>query len=280
MPSCMINGREMHYLDQGEGFPLLFGHCYLWDSRVWQNQFDFLSKYFRCIAPDAWSHGQSEVITEYESGLDQLVEDNRALMQHLEIERYSIVGLALGAIWGSRLAIKYPDEVASLTMMAGTLEQERPETAQFYKNLMSSAGNIEELHSSVIDAVVKIYFCSQTQERHPALVETFRFDLMFLTPEQVKGVVALGLEICNRTTIVTLADQIRCPTLILSGDSDLVRPAVESNTMHDLLPGSQFAVIEEAGHMLPMEQPSKVNQLLANFLSSIDGVELDLRDAV
>ena len=40
--------------------------------------------------------------------------------------------------------------------------------------------------------------------------------------------------------------------------------------MHKLLTGSQLSIIENAGHIVNLEQPDKVNQLLANFLSGIE----------
>lgn len=275
MPSVMIDGREMHYLDQGEGFPLLLGHSFLWDSRMWVPQLDILSQHFRCIVPDLWSHGQSQPVSTDVLTIDQLAEDKHALMQHLGIDRYSIVGMSVGAMWGAKLAMDYPDEVASLVMLGSYLGAEKPETAADYMELLSIAQQMEEVPSAVIDAIVRIFFCAETQERHPALVETFRFDLMFLAPEQIRGIVAMGEQVYRRQSMLDRVSDIRCPTLIMVGDGDLARPVAESEEMHQLLPGSQFAIIENAGHMSSLEQPSQVNQLLANFLSSIDGVQLN-----
>jgi len=50
--------------------------------------------------------------------------------------------------------------------------------------------------------------------------------------------------------------------------------------MHDRMPESQLAVIENAGHMLTLEQPVQVNPLLVNFLASIDEVNLDMSKLV
>jgi len=271
----MIDGREMHYLDQGEGFPLLLGHSFLWDSRMWAPQLDILSQHFRCIVPDLWSHGQSQPVNIDVLTIDQLAEDKHALMQHLGIERYSIVGMSVGAMWGAKLAMDYPDEVASLVMLGSYLGAEKTETAADYMELLSIAQQMEEVPSAVIDAIVRIFFCAETQERHPALVETFRFDLMFLAPEQVRGIVAMGELVYRRQSMLDRVTDIRCPTLIMVGDGDLAQPVAESEEMHQLLPDSQFAIIENAGHMSSLEQPSQVNPLLVNFLSSIDGVKLN-----
>lgn len=280
MPSCIINNREMYYLDQGSGFPLLLGHSFLWDSRVWAPQLELLSQYFRCIVPDLWSHGQSSPISEGDLSIEQLADDHHQLMQQLGIDRYSLLGMSTGGLWGARLALKYPDEVASLTLIASYLGEETTDNREDYLELFNVVEQLGELPSAVVDAVVRLFFCAETQERHPALAETFRFDLMCMSPEQIEGIVALGKHLFSRNSMIDELSAIRCPILILAGQNDIPRPPTELKQMHDLLPGSQFATIEHAGHMLTIEQPDEVNQLLANFLASIDGVQFDSSDLV
>lgn len=59
MPTLEVNNRELHYLDEGEGPTLLFGHSYLWDSTMWRQQLAALRTSYRCLVPDLWGHGQS-----------------------------------------------------------------------------------------------------------------------------------------------------------------------------------------------------------------------------
>lgn len=280
MPSCTVNNREMHYLDQGSGFTLLLGHSFLWDSRVWAPQLELLSQHFRCIVPDLWSHGQSQPVSEGDLSIEQLADDHHQLMQQLGIDRYSVLGMSTGGLWGARLALKYPDEVASLTLIASYLGSEPADNLEDYLEFINIVEQLGELPPAVVDAVVRIFFCAETQEINPALAETFRFDLMFLSPEQIAGIVAMGKQIFTRSSMIDELSGIHCPTLILAGQNDTPRPLTELKQMHNLLPGSQFAIIEHAGHMLTMEQPGQVNQLLANFLASIDGVQLDSSELV
>lgn len=274
MPSVMVDNREMNYLDIGEGFPLLFGHSYLWDSRMWGPQIELLSRYFRCIVPDLWSHGASEPLSEGDLSIDRLAEDNHQLMQHLGIDRYSVLGISVGGMWAAKLAMEYPEEVASLTLIGSSLAAETEERAEDYFELLNIVKQMNEVPPAVIDAIVGIFFCPATQERHPALIETFRFDLMFLLPEQIQGIVAMGEQIFSRESLLDAAAQIRCPTLILAGQNDMSRPVSDSAAIHEQINGSQFAIIESAGHMLTLEQPDEVNRLLVGFLTAIDGVTL------
>ena len=275
MPSCTIQNRELHYLDQGSGFPLLLAHSFLWDCRVWAPQLGLLSQHFRCIVPDLWSHGQSQPVSEGDLSIDHLAEVHQQLMQELGIDRYSVLGMSTGGLWGAKMAMAYPDEVASLTLIGSYLGNESAESREDYLELFNIAEQLGELPTAVVDAVIRSFFCSATQEVHPALAETFRFDLLCLSPEQVAGIIAMGKQIFTRRSMIAQLADIRCPTLILAGQNDIPSSLSGLQEMHRRLPGSQFAIIDNAAHMLTLEQPDQVNQLLGNFLSSIDGVQLD-----
>lgn len=52
MNKFSIDGKELAYLDKGDGPVVLFGHSYLWDHQMWAPQIEELSESFRCIVPD------------------------------------------------------------------------------------------------------------------------------------------------------------------------------------------------------------------------------------
>lgn len=59
-----IAGRQMAYLDEGQGPVVLFGHSYLWDSAMWAPQVEALKGQYRCIVPELWGHGDSDALPE------------------------------------------------------------------------------------------------------------------------------------------------------------------------------------------------------------------------
>lgn len=60
-------------------------------------------------------------------------------------------------------------------------------------------------------------------------------------------------------------DKINCPTLILAGECDRVRTVSESEELWRNIPGSEMAVIEKAGHMLPFETPDHVANTILSW---------------
>jgi pimeloyl-ACP methyl ester carboxylesterase len=57
------------------------------------------------------------------------------------------------------------------------------------------------------------------------------------------------------------------PTLILTGDADQIIPAVNSEHLHDAIPGAQLETLPGAGHLFFIEQPERTPALLRAFLT-------------
>jgi len=71
-----------------------------------------------------------------------------------------------------------------------------------------------------------------------------------------------------RPDATPLLDQIRCPTLVLCGRQDAWSPLDRHVQMADRIPHARLAVVEESGHMAPMERPSEVSHQLALWLTA------------
>ena len=63
---------------------------------------------------------------------------------------------------------------------------------------------------------------------------------------------------------------ISVPTLVMVGEHDVITPPAEARSMADAIPGSQFALIPNAGHMAPYENAAAANQVLLEFLNSLE----------
>ena len=60
------------------------------------------------------------------------------------------------------------------------------------------------------------------------------------------------------------------PTLILTGAGDAIIPVDVATAMHQAIPRSTLEVVNDAGHMTPMEQPQRVTEVIRQFLSSLN----------
>jgi haloalkane dehalogenase len=107
---CRVLGREMAYVEVGEGDPIVLLHGNPTSSYLWRNVLPHLESQGRCIAPDLIGMGDSDKLPDSGPGSYRFVEHRRyldALLQALDVhERVTFVvhdwGSALGFDWANR----------------------------------------------------------------------------------------------------------------------------------------------------------------------------------
>jgi pimeloyl-ACP methyl ester carboxylesterase len=61
---------------------------------------------------------------------------------------------------------------------------------------------------------------------------------------------------------------IKCPALVLVGDSDAATPPDLSKEMADAIPGAKLVIVKDCGHLSTIEQPAAVNAAMTDWLNS------------
>jgi len=69
-----------------------------------------------------------------------------------------------------------------------------------------------------------------------------------------------------------LLDAIRCPTLVIAAGHDGLRSLEEVREMHAGIAGAQFALIEDSGHMIPLEAPQQLCDVVVPWLEALPGL--------
>lgn len=269
MNALMIDGNTMNYLDQGEGEVLVFGHSYLWDSEMWAPQVAALSQHYRCIVPDFWAHGQSDAAPAPMRSLQDYARHVLALMDHLSIERFSIIGLSVGGMWGAELALLAPQRVQSLVLMDTFLGLEPQVTHQKYFAMLETIEQLKMIPPAIVEAVVPLFFSSQVMTKAPHLAQQFATHLSELTGDKAVEIARVGKMVFGRRDVMEEAGKLVLPVLIAVGAEDKPRPALESYLMTDEISGSQLVLIPDAGHISNLEQPEFVTEMLQTFLQGV-----------
>jgi pimeloyl-ACP methyl ester carboxylesterase len=114
MPHAVINGADHHWLEAGEGEPVLLLHGAAQTGATLAAHVRGLSQTHRAIAPDLRGMGKSAHVAAMAPSA--WIDDARALLQRLGIERAHIYGVSLGARIALRLAIDHPRMVRSLML--------------------------------------------------------------------------------------------------------------------------------------------------------------------
>ena len=261
-----IEGARMSYVDQGQGFPVLLGHSYLWSAEMWQPQIEALSQHFRVIVPELWGHGDSDAPPATTTNMSALVRQHLALLDALDIANCHLVGLSVGGMWGAQLALEHPERVDRLVLMDTYLGAEPEATRQKYFALLDAASAAGAFSDALLDIIVPIFFHAGGQTV-PEIREQFRADLKASTAQTIRqSLDPMGRVIFGRPDLLPqLRGLVSGRTIVICGDQDIPRPPEESNEMARLI-DCLAAQIPLAGHISSLENPQVVVDFLLNWL--------------
>ncbi|GCB05292.1 alpha/beta fold hydrolase [Ralstonia sp. SET104] len=268
MPTCIIQGRTLHYQDRGTGFPVLLGHSYLWDAAMWAPQIDALSQPYRVIAPDLWGHGQSGPLPDGTRTLEDLAAQVSTLLDALDIEHCAVVGLSVGGMWGAQLALREPERVRSLVLMDTSLAAEPELTRTRYFQMLDTIETAGHIPPKLLDAIVPLFFQPDT-DLTSEVPAAFRHSLANLSESQLRqSIVPLGKVIFGRPdALATLAALKGDRTLLMCGEHDIARPPAETAEMARVI-GCQYRLVPNAGHISNLENQTFVTQALLEWLNA------------
>ncbi|HET9843964.1 MAG TPA: alpha/beta hydrolase [Gammaproteobacteria bacterium] len=267
MPFIIHRHRRLWYQDVGSGFPLLFGHGFLWDRKMWQPQIEILSQHYRCIVPDLWSHGASESVPQRPYSIELLSKDFYYLMDKLNLPEFAVIGQSISGMWGAQLSLNHANAVKALIMMDTFVGEEPIERKLMYSEILHSWEHKQHLSDEIIEKILPFFFTPSTFHTKPELIKDFKTKLKQLPVEQIEGLIEIGHTIFSRRSILDKLGLLKMPVLIMVGENDYPRPIHEAETMARYIPHAKLKIIADSGHVPSVEQPEIVTKILQNFLS-------------
>jgi pimeloyl-ACP methyl ester carboxylesterase len=166
--SAELLGSTMTYLDLGIGDAVLLGHSYLWDAEMWRPQIEILARRYRVIVPNLWGHGGSGPMPSGTRTLGDLATQHLALMDRLGIERFAVLGLSLGGMWGAELAMQAPDRVTALALLDTYLGPEPQISRSKYFALIDAIAAAKAIPEPMLDMIVPLFFAPDVEASNPA----------------------------------------------------------------------------------------------------------------
>jgi 3-oxoadipate enol-lactonase len=256
-----MDGWQISYDTAGEGVPLLFIHGYPLSRKIWEPQTHSLAPYARVILPDLRGHGDSDAVPgPYD--VDLLAEDCANLLNILGVHQPIVVcGLSMGGYIALAFYRKFPERVAGL-ILAATRAADDTEVGKANREtaigLAQSSGAI-----AIADSMLPKMFAPTTYKEKPEMVERIH-GLMAGT--STEGIVGALQAMKNRPNSNPMLNGINKPVLIIHGKEDQLIPALEARSMQEAIPGAELVIIEQAGHLLNLEQPAAFNLAVRQFL--------------
>lgn len=247
---------------RGDGPALLLVHGFPLDRFLWTHQVATLAGWRR-IAPDLRGLGASDVPADGYT-MAAYADDLARLLDRLRVPRAVVAGLSMGGYVAFEMLRRHRERVAGLILMDTRADADGPE-ARAARDAMIGLAQ-EEGARAVAERLLPRLMGRSTQQTQPHLVEQVR-EMMGRAP--LAGVVGALLAMRGRADATPLLAGIDVPTLVVVGQEDEMTPPAVARAMTDAIPSAAMTVIPSAGHLAPLEAPTAVSRVCAEFLESM-----------
>ena len=262
MAYASINGIEFYYEVHGQGAPVVFAHGAGGNHAIWYQQVPFFSRYFQVITIDHRGFGHSDDLNNL--GRSSFVDDLRALLDSLGIDKAGLVAQSMGGGTAMGFAVKYPERTRALVMadtLGGVMLPEPLGTRQ--RTNTEVTRDLPQL-----ERVMSRSLPMRDPEKALLYLQVASFnkanDSRFAMPGLPAEPITLEqVQEASKTV----------PMLFLVGQEDILQPPVLVAQAAQLIPGSEFTVVPDAGHSVYFEQPEVFNYRVHAFLSQHVPVE-------
>ena len=252
-----VGGNRFRYRIEGEGAWIVFVHGVGGNLEQWDGVIAALGGRFRTLRYDQRGHGRSEKAAgPYAIG--DFVDDLAALTDALGIESFNLVGQSLGGLVAQGFALAHPERLKRLMMFAAIAGRTEAERAAVLERLKIVEDGIPGRH---FQNSVERWFTDAFRAANPALIEAYAARNQQNDP----AAYAAAYRVLATTDLADRLNEIRLPTLIVTGEEDRGSNPRMARLMHDRIAGSELVILPGLRHALPFEVPDKVASLIESF---------------
>jgi len=264
MDFIRVNGVSLAYRDSRGGearTTIVFSNSLGTDHRIWDKTVAGLGGTYATVLYDKRGHGLSDV-GDAPYRIEDHVADLAGLLDHLGIKGAIICGLSVGGLIAQGLVAKRPDLVRGLVLCDTA---PKVGTAEMWNTRIAAVeeGGV----ASIADTIIQRWFTPAFQNPENAAFAGYRNMLARTSAEGYAGTCAA----IRDADLTAAASQISVPTLCLAGDHDMTTTPALVEAMARLIPGAQFEVITDAGHLPCIEKPDDIARHLTHFADAIGG---------
>lgn len=225
--------------------PLIFLPGLLCDERLFTAQRETLDK-----------HTTTQVINlNHATSIEQMAK----LTLNQAPKEFGLVAFSMGGYVAFEILRHKPHAVKKLALISTTARLDEPDTKQRRLDFVELAKHGK--------------FRGITRQLLPQMIDPTRLhdhkltqDIIHMGQESTAEIfINQETAILGRKESLNLLPHINCPTYIIAGQHDLVTPPECQMTMHRLIPDAHLFLLENTGHMLPLEQPEKSTELLLEW---------------
>lgn len=260
-----IGGVTLHFAHKPSagGRHIVFINSLGTDFRIWNDVAGAFHGSISTLLYDKRGHGLSDV-GKAPYSIEDHVGDLIGLVDRLGIEEVVLCGLSVGGLVAQGFYARRPEMVRGIILCdtahrIGTADGWNARIATVEKDGIAA----------IADGVMKLWFTPAFHAGRKAELDGCR-NMLARQPVAGYAGTCAALRDADYTEV---AANIAVPTLCVVGDQDGSTPPELVRTTAELIPGSRFEIIENAGHIPCVEQPAALIELIRNFLAELPSGE-------
>jgi abhydrolase domain-containing protein 6 len=265
LKTVSIPAHTVHYLEGGQGAPVLLLHGIFAEKDHWTDFARYLTKHYRVFAPDLPGFGSSGRLPDQSYGYAAQVERLKEWMDALHIAQAHIAGSSMGGTIAALFASRYPQRVLSVACIGAPHGIQTPLPSDMDASIVQGTCPLIVHSAQEFELMLDFLFKRRPFLPYPIAQKAMR---------EAIGSAASNLRIWNeqlkdRYLLNTSIATVVSPMLVLWGAHDRLFDVSGIEVVRAKVPGAGIHVLKGIGHLPMMEAPKASAQAYARFLGSL-----------
>ncbi len=257
--TALYKQEKIYFSDQGKGRAVVLLHGFLGAKEIWQGVCEKLSKSYRVIAIDLPGHGQTPCLG-YAHSMDLMARSVKAVMEHLRLKKYVIIGHSMGGYVALAFADLFPDNLKGFCLYHSTAYSDSEEKK---KDRLRAIDLVKASKNIYTKNTIRNLFATKNL-KYLGNEISFALDIAKKTGRQ--GIIAALHGMRDRQSRDIILGLVEYPIMMVIGECDNVLPAAILLEQSRIIKNKSILYLEHDGHFGFLESPRVSNRELRRFL--------------
>lgn len=242
---------------------ILFVHGFPFDHHMWDAQVEEFSNGYHCITYDIRGLGQSSE-SDGQYTMESFVDDLEMVIDELNLDKPVLCGLSMGGYISLRAIERMENKMGALILC------DTKSMTDDNQGKLKRASGIKTINVEGSEKFVEQFVPNCFSEK---FIKEYSSEYQkVLNRSKQNGSVGLKgclLAMAGRTDTTSYLSKISIPVLVICGKEDKLTPPDVMQSMAEKIKDSKFVVVENVGHMSPIESKDVVNKRMGDFLKGL-----------
>lgn len=218
----------------------------LTDQRLWHNQIKVLEPHTKILVPNLTTQTSIRDLAKY--------------VLNLAPEKFALAGFSMGGYVALEIMKMAPERITKLALINTQCREDDEERKTYRQSLidLTEKGKFKGVTPRLLP---RLMHPKQTRNQH--LIDLI---MDMATTIGKDGFINQQHAIIGRKDKSTILKKIKIPTLLIGGTDDQLTPPDRLKEMAEKIKNSRLEILDECGHLSPLEKPNQVNQLMKAWL--------------